>query len=66
MQVEKVKEFGKRMVLLWCKNLLHAAGKGKPYHKLSPVIVVAIIDFTMFPDKREYKSIHHIADAKNR
>lgn len=64
MQVEKVKEFGKRMVYYGAKTYSMQLGKGKPYHKLSPVIVVAIIDFTMFPDKKDYKSIHHIADAK--
>jgi predicted transposase/invertase (TIGR01784 family) len=64
MQVEKVKEFGKRMVYYGAKTYALQLGRSAPYHKLAPVIVIAILDFVLFPDKKSYKSIHRILDQE--
>ncbi len=61
-QVKGVKEFGKRMVYYGAKTYALQLGKGKPYHELAPVIVLAIVGFTMFPRKIHYKSQHFILD----
>jgi predicted transposase/invertase (TIGR01784 family) len=62
MQVEQVKEFGKRMVYYGAKTYALQLGGAAPYYKLSPVIVIAIVDFIMFPKKKNYVSIHKILD----
>jgi len=62
MQVEQVKEFGKRMVYYGAKTYALQLGRAAPYYKLSPVIVIAIVDFIMFPKKKNYVSIHKILD----
>lgn len=64
MQVAPVREFGKRMVYYGAKTYSMQLARSKPYHQLMPVIVVAIVDFNMFPDKDSYKSIHRILDCK--
>jgi predicted transposase/invertase (TIGR01784 family) len=64
MQVEKVKEFGKRMVYYGAKTYALQLGRSAPYHKLAPVIVIAILDFVMFPEKKGHKSIHRILDEE--
>jgi predicted transposase/invertase (TIGR01784 family) len=63
-QVKRVKEFGKRMVYYGAKTYSMQLGKGKPYHQLTPVITLAIVDFKVFPKKKAYKSIHHLLDNK--
>lgn len=63
-QVERVKAFDKRMVYYGAKTYAMQLGKKQSYHKLTPVIVVAILDFTMFPHKKNYKSIHKLLDDK--
>ncbi len=64
LQVNRVKEFGKRMVYYGAKTYSMQLDKGKPYHHLIPVIVLSVVDFIMFPEKKEYKSIHQILDNK--
>jgi predicted transposase/invertase (TIGR01784 family) len=65
MQVEQVKEFGKRMVYYGAKTYALQLGRSAPYHQLKPVIVIAILNFVMFPEKQYYKSIHRILDEKS-
>ena len=64
MQVARIDEFGKRMVYYGAKAYAMQLGKSRPYNELAPVIVIAIIDFVMFPQKTHYKSIHRILDVK--
>jgi predicted transposase/invertase (TIGR01784 family) len=63
-QVERVKSFDKRMVYYGAKTYAMQLGKGPSYHRLTPVIVIAILDFILFPHKKRYKSIHKILDDK--
>lgn len=63
-QVERVKAFDKRMVYYGAKTYAMQLGKKQSYHKLMPVVVVAILDFIMFADKKNYKSIHQVLDDK--
>lgn len=64
MQVNRVKEFAKRMVYYGAKSYAMQLGKRQSYRALAPVIVVAILDFVMFPDKKNHKSIQLILDNK--
>ena len=63
-QVKGVKEFGERMVYYGAKTYSMQLGKGKPYHHLTPVVTLSIVNFTMFPNKKNYKSIHRLLDDK--
>ncbi len=62
LQVNRVKEFGKRMIYYGAKTYSLQLDRGKPYHELTPVIVLSVVDFVMFPNKKRYKSIHRILD----
>jgi predicted transposase/invertase (TIGR01784 family) len=64
MQVDRVKEFGKRMVYYATKTYAMQLGQGRSYRLLKPVIIIAILDHTMFYHKASYKSIHKILDDK--
>jgi len=64
MQVDRVKAFDKRMVYYGAKTYAMQLNKKQSYMKLAPVIVVAILDFVMFPHKKNYKSIHKFFDDK--
>jgi predicted transposase/invertase (TIGR01784 family) len=64
MQVDRVKEFGKRMVYYATKTYAMQLGNGRSYRLLKPVIIIAILDHSMFPQKASYKSIHKILDDK--
>jgi predicted transposase/invertase (TIGR01784 family) len=63
-QVERVKAFDKRMVYYGAKTYAMQLGKRQSYHLLSPVIVIAILDFILFTQKKRHKSIHKILDDK--
>jgi len=64
MQVDRVKAFDKRMVYYGAKTYAMQLNKKQSYLNLAPVIVVAILDFAMFPNKKNYKSIHKFFDDK--
>ena len=63
-QVEGVKGFGKRIVFYGAKTYALQLGKAKPYRSLEPVVAVSILDFILFPNKKDYKSIHLLLDKK--
>ncbi len=64
MQVARAEEFGKRIIYYGAKTYSMQLGKGKPYLELMPVVVVSIVNFVLFPEKKDYKSIHEILDRK--
>lgn len=64
MQVGAVKEFEKRIVFYAAKNYAMQLDATQLYQKLNPVIAVSILDFTLFPEKKAYTSIHQILDKK--
>ncbi len=63
-QVAGVKEFGKRIVFYAAKAYAIQLGSAQSYQKLEPIIAVSVLDFVLFPDKTDYKSIHLILDKK--
>lgn len=63
-QVEGVKEFGKRIVYYGTKTYSMQLGTAQSYHTLAPVTAIAILNFSMFPNKTAYKSIHNLLDIK--
>lgn len=63
-QVEGMKEFGKRIVYYASKTYALQLGAKQSYRALSPVVAISILDFSLFPDKKAYKSIHNILDIK--
>jgi predicted transposase/invertase (TIGR01784 family) len=64
MQVSKVAGFEKRAQYYAAKAYLSQAKEGSLYADLKEVIFLAIIDFEMFPDKKDYKSVHVTLDQK--
>ena len=71
MQVSKHKGFEKRAQFYAAKAYSQQIIKEDENHKgmavyakLKGVIFLAIADFIMFPDKKEWKSQHHMLDAK--
>lgn len=63
MQVANQKGFEKRAQYYAAKAYISQMNKGdKLYNNLKEVIFLAIVDFTMFSDKQEYKSDHVILD----
>lgn len=65
-QVENVKAFGKRIVYYGTKTYALQLSAAQSYHKLEPVIAIAILGFTLFPNKKKYKSIHKILDIETK
>jgi predicted transposase/invertase (TIGR01784 family) len=65
MQVAKSKGFEKRAQYYAAKAYISQMDKGDTrYYNLKEVIFLAIADFIMFPDKKEYKSDHVILDRQ--
>lgn len=64
MQVSKVRGFEKRAQYYAAKAYSNQMKIGEEYHALKEVIFLAIVDFTMFPEKEGYKSDHVILDKK--
>jgi len=65
MQVASQKGFEKRAQYYAAKAYINQMNKGdEQYHNLKEVIFLAIVDFTMFPDKGAYKSDHVILDKE--
>lgn len=64
MQVVKTKGFEKRAQYYAAKAYSGQLNAGDNYNQLREVIFVAITDFVMFPDKKAYKSFHHVLDKE--
>jgi predicted transposase/invertase (TIGR01784 family) len=64
MQNAREKGFEKRAVYYASKTYANQMDKGGKYADLKEVIFIAITDFTMFPSKEDYFSIHNIRDIK--
>ena len=65
MQVAKTKGFEKRAQYYAAKAYTNQLNQKEDYHKLKEVIFLAITDFVMFKDKKEYKSDHVVLDKHN-
>ena len=65
MQVARTKGFEKRAQYYAAKAYVSQMNSGEAYHKLKEIIFLAITDFVMFPDKKEYKSDHIILDKNS-
>jgi len=63
-QVESVKAFGKRIVFYGAKTYAMQLGAAQAYTKLEPIVAISVLDFIMFPKKKDYKSIHLLLDKK--
>jgi len=64
MQVAGTAGFEKRAQYYAAKAYSSQANIGDEYHTLKEVIFLAIADYIMFPEKKEYKSDHVIFDKK--
>ena len=64
MQNEKLANFTKRSQFYVANAYVSQLGKGVDYIKLNPVVLLAIIDDTLFPKKKGYISHHHTLDIK--
>ena len=62
MQVARTKGFEKRAQYYAAKAYVSQMNSGEDYHRLKEIIFLAITDFVMFPEKKEYKSEHEILD----
>jgi predicted transposase/invertase (TIGR01784 family) len=62
MQVAKMGDFEKRAQYYAAKAYTLQADKGDGYRKLKDVILLAILNFVMFPNKLRYKSEHITLD----
>lgn len=65
MQVAKEKGFEKRAQYYASKAYISQANAGGEYHQLKEVIFLAIADFVMFPNKKNFKSDHVILDKES-
>jgi len=64
MQVAQTTGFEKRAQYYAAKAYGNQLDKGEHYENLKEIIFLAITDFVMFPDKKEYKSDHVTLDKK--
>lgn len=64
MQVSGHKGFEKRAQYYAAKAYSRQARKRGIYHELKGVIFLAILDFVMFPEKKEYISTHWLLDKQ--
>ena len=65
MQVAKEKGFEKRAQYYAAKAYISQMNVEGKYHNLKEIIFLAITNFTMFPNKRAFKSDHVILDREN-
>ncbi|MCX6989968.1 MAG: Rpn family recombination-promoting nuclease/putative transposase [Chlamydiae bacterium] len=65
MQVARTMGFEKRAQYYASKTYCSQAEVGDKYPDLKEVVFIAIADFTMFPDKKRYKSDHVILDRES-
>jgi predicted transposase/invertase (TIGR01784 family) len=62
MQVARSKGFEKRAQYYAAKAYVNQMKEGDAYHDLKEIIFVAITDFVMFPEKKDYRSNHVTLD----
>ena len=65
MQVARTPGFEKRAQYYAAKAYVSQMNSGEIYYKLKEIIFLAITDFVMFPNKKEYKSDHVILDKNS-
>jgi predicted transposase/invertase (TIGR01784 family) len=65
MQVARNEHFVKRAQYYAAKAYVDQMNNGDDYKKLKQIIFLAITDFVMFPDKKDYKSDHVILDKSS-
>jgi predicted transposase/invertase (TIGR01784 family) len=65
MQVANTRGFEKRAQYYAAKAYASQMNSGDPYHQLKEIIFLAITDFVMFPEKKDYKSDHVILDKNS-
>jgi predicted transposase/invertase (TIGR01784 family) len=65
MQVAKDKGFAKRAQYDASRVYTSQMQAGQKFHELKEVIFLAVVDFTMFPEKKSYKSDHVILDKQS-
>ncbi|MDZ5762736.1 PD-(D/E)XK nuclease family transposase [Candidatus Cyrtobacter comes] len=66
MQVAKVGGFEKRAQYYAARAYCSQIEKGEPYENLKEVIFLAITEYVMFPNKKDYKSTHVVLDSKTK
>jgi predicted transposase/invertase (TIGR01784 family) len=64
MQIARTAGFEKRAQYYAAKAYSRQLNQGEDYEQLKEIIFLAITDFVMFPDKKEYKSDHVTLDKK--
>jgi len=64
MQVAHTSGFEKRAQYYAARAYSNQLDTGEKYHELKAIIFVAITNFVMFPDKKDYKSDHVILDKE--
>jgi predicted transposase/invertase (TIGR01784 family) len=63
MQCATDTHFIERAVAYACRAYLNQRSKGKSYGDMKPVIFFAILEHTLFKDKKEYLSHHKVTDV---
>jgi predicted transposase/invertase (TIGR01784 family) len=63
MQCATDSHFIERAVAYACRAYLNQRSKGKSYGDMRPVIFFAVLEHTLFKDKREYLSHHKVTDV---
>jgi predicted transposase/invertase (TIGR01784 family) len=63
MQCATDTHFIERAVAYACRAYLNQRSKGKSYEDMKPVIFFAILEHTLFKDKKEYLSHHKVTDV---
>jgi predicted transposase/invertase (TIGR01784 family) len=66
MQVFYTSAFDKRILYYTSKRYVEQLEKGDEFPQLNQVIFIGILDFLLFKEKEEYKSIHKIIDLQTR
>ena len=65
MQVRKFKHWTNRTVVYTCKQLTEQVHENFDYDKLQPVILISIMDYTLFPDHKRFFKKYKVVDDEN-
>ena len=65
MQVRKFKHWTNRTVVYTCKQLTEQVHENFDYDKLQPVILISIMDYTLFPDHTRFFKKYKVVDDEN-
>lgn len=63
MQNQSIPEFAKRMQMYASHAYVCQLDRGSSHLELSPVVMLAITNYTIFPDKKRYISYHKMLDT---